>query len=285
MFSKGRLRHAVRVLAVAAVLTFIFPGTAGAAGPQPDSSNATTGAQPVGPGTKARDLGYTEAQLQAKLDELNASAAGESGKKPHGIVTMGVSTYPPADSLPGWKTLHQKTNSWCLPAVLESILWYKFGDKYIAGGTYAWQQKIDAIVQKQESKALPWINAQIRANGSLFYYILFVGLTSPTDLARATQYDVVYYKFPSYAAVSVASTAYAWHQNTVARHATLGVGYSGSGKYVSIADPFTSSECYPYCRLGVHPGYSASATYGCTYPDFLAASYFQSLSFPNPVWV
>ena len=269
----------MRALMAGVLLAVASTGVAYAADPTapPTPVSQTTGGSLVGihPGTDGKtpeQLGYTQAYADSKTQALYAQA-------PTGLGPLAVS-----GSLSGYPQYHQKTTHWCLAAVLQSVLKYKFSNGWIVPSITAKQQTIDGLIigsdgTEWESNALPWVNGEFASHNSSFRWITEYP-TSWSQMALLVEGDVSTYGFPTYVGVDVGSPYYVWHQNNHVHHATAAVGYSSSGAVAQIADPYTSPTWGPaYCNTGVsNPTWSATPDYGCIYSAWDMSKYYSAAS-------
>ncbi len=229
----------------------------------PNSGGLLIGITDDTQGMTPEQLGYTQAYVDWK--EAQAAALMAAIRSAGGMSATATSGY-----LNGYVQYHQKTNYWCLPAVMQTILRFKQGNTWITPSVLGKQTDIYNQIGTSESVALSWINARL----SGFQYL---AEDPKSDLPYFTSHvmaDVTSFVYPTYVAVEVANTNYVWSQSGPARHASAALGYSSSGAYVRIGDPFTSPDYSPYCATGAsNPGYSSAPNYGCVYGPWEMSKY------------
>ncbi len=172
-------------------------------------------------GKTPEQLGYT----QEYVDWKEAQAAGGQVGSPGTMAATATSGY-----LNGYVQYHQKKSSWCLAAMMQTILRFKQGNAWITPSVYSKQSEIYNQIGLYESAALPWINARL----SGFQYL---AIDPKPSLATFTSHiisDVSTFVYPTYVAAEVTHPDYIWHQAAAARHATAALGYGTSGALVRI---------------------------------------------------
>lgn len=277
MDSKRSVKRRVETSAVAAILAATLAGVSGAGSvlaADPSGDPASAGSPAVGitegtAGMSPEELGYTQADVEAKEAQEAEFLAG---------LWSSDSMMPAAASgyLTGWAEYHQKTNSWCLSAVLQSIMKFKIGTTWITPSVYSKQSDIHDEVALSEALALPWLNGELASGGVSFTYVAIDPKPSSTTFTSHIMTDVTSWTFPSYVAVDMAHPDYVWHQSSHGRHASAAVGYGTSGALVRISDPFTSPSYSPYCNLDAWPGYSSTPDLGCVYAAWDMSKYYNA---------
>lgn len=277
---------AIRILVGGLLAIVVATGSVCAAEPDggvtdPGTAPAVQGIETIGFVPAAdrlapAQLGYTAADVAAK----DAAAAGyaaaallaASGKTPLG--------YVPSGSLAGYVQYHQKTSHWCLAAVIQSILRYKFSAGWIQPSVLVKQTEIDAAISSGapeiDTLGLAYINTKFGAYGSPFRYVYKGRATSWNQLSGWIQMDVSSKAFPTYVSVNVSSSYYVWRQSSYAIHATAAIGYASYGAVARIGDPFTSPSTGPaYCNTNrTNPSYSSAPDIGCVYGAWDMQKYY-----------
>jgi hypothetical protein len=220
----------------------------------PNNGDLVVGISRGTAGMTPEQLGYTQAYVDWKEAQAAALMAA--------VHSAGAMSPATTGYLNGYVQYHQKTTSWCLAAVMQTILRFKQGSTWTTPSVLSKQTDIYNQIGTSESAALPWINAKL----SGFQY---VAIEPKPVLATFTSHivaDVTTFVYPTYVAVNVGNSNYVWYQDGTARHASAALGYSSSGAYVRIGDPFTSPDYSPGCTTGAHnPGYSSTPDIGCVY--------------------
>lgn len=270
------------LLAVIVATGSVCAAEPGTGTPGQDGVPATEAAGAVGVGSAIEgmtpgQLGYTSAIADAKAAAAEGYAAAallaSAGLTPGG-------PYPRSGSLAGYVQYHQKTTHWCLAAVIQSILRFKFGGGWISTSVYAKQREIDAAISsagvEYSNLGIQYINARLAAYQSGFRYVSMGRAATWNQMSGWVQMDVSLQAFPTYVSVEVSNPNYVWVQASKANHATAAVGYSEYGTLARIGDPFTSPSTGPaYCQVGkFSPAYSTAPDLGCIYPAYDMRKYY-----------
>ena len=264
---------AVRILVGVVVMGLVFPGVVSAADPRAGSGDPAGqrggGGVVMDAATRTpAQLGYTAADVAAKA-EIAARYRPPAGATASSVAPLG---YAASGTLAGYIQYHQKQSHWCLAAVLQSILRYKFGPTWVTPSVLARQTEIDTAISsgyyEYDSLGLAWINGRLAGYGSPFRYVYKGRAQNWNQLSGWIQMDVDLFRFPTYVSVDVSNPNYIWRQNASTNHATAAIGYSSYGSSAQIGDPFTSPSTGPaYCRVGqLNPSYSSTPDLGCVYP-------------------
>ena len=238
-----------------------------------------SGSGPAGNGVQVGDTpnllasgSYSAIQYDAKLAAVQSYAESRrsSGVAPASYVSSGIS---------GWSQVHQFTNTWCLSAFVQSAMGLHYSGYYWASDlttTTAKQTAIHGVIGIDEDAALTWINGQLEGVGSTWFYVKYTAPDAASFEANA-MYDIDR-QWPSFAKVHLTNKNYVWYQTSDAWHATGAVGYTNSGTYMSITDPFWSPNNSTGCVTGSSAGktYSSSGAWGCVYSGYSAAKYYLS---------
>lgn len=262
------MKRATLIVGIAMLLV-VSTGTALAA----DPTGTGIAINPNGP-RQPSELGYTakfaadkEAQFQGNIQAQSAGAAA-------------VSSFPVSGTLGGWTTYHEKTNYNCLPALGQSILHWDFGG-YVTPTVAAKQgdytQAVGTITRGMNTTksgtddytALAYINGQYSANGSSWRYVATNDSTSSAFTNRIWN-QIGNVGHPLYVRVDLTSLHYAWHQTTIAQHATAAIAYTSSATLTTIADPFThvsSGTC-------VATPYTATPDTSCNWVNYATSEYY-----------
>lgn len=293
----GGWHHSRRVRAIAGVLlagAVLLPAQASlalAANPV-DAGTAGIQVDPNGPRTPAQ-LGYTQAYADAKnaqfakaLQARMSTFASTGGIAPAaGPVPMTGSS----NSLAGFTEYHQKTQSWCLPATAQGILAWNFGTStYVGSGVAASQQAIANFMGNytDDAWAFAYINGQFNRwgtairHGSSFKYVPINDKASLSSFETRLTAETTYWVEPLYVRVDVSSKYYAWTQGLQAYHATISIGYEGSGSSADIGDPYTDPQHTSNCQAtpGHYPGYSSASDVGCIYHGYSSSYYWTAMT-------
>lgn len=195
-------------------------------------------------------MDWKEAQVAAFAASLGAA---------DGIDTAAASGY-----LNGYVQYHQKTDRWCLSAIVQTILRFKLGNAWITPSVLSKQTAIFNQIGEYESQALPYLNQQLAPTG--FQYTAVEPKPNLTTFRLNIATDMNTFVVPTYVAVNVGNQNHVWWQYTARRHASAALGFGTSTDFVRIGDPYTSPDYSPGCTLGAsNPGYSSTPNYGCVY--------------------
>ncbi len=254
--------HRSRSVAIigSALLAFTLSGPAIAANPNGSSDQLIGIADDLAGKTPAQ-LGYTDGDVAVKMVAVRQIEA----LRARGVVSPLTTT-----SLAGYVEYHQKTQSQCLAATVQSFLHYKFGSIWTSPSVASKQSTINSSTGTSESRALSYINAKLSAGGSTFHYVPWSKNTL-TTFKDAILIDIGNFAMPSETTVDVTSASYAWHQTKAANHATGVSAYYGGASVTSVNldDPYTSpSYGYGCAVINGYPGYQSGPDTGCVYVSF-----------------
>lgn len=259
-----------------------------AADPTGDSGTPGIQIDPNGPRTPAQ-LGYTKAYADAKNTQF---AQALKARMATFAATGGVAPMPATPALAAasggqiggsYSEYHEKQNTWCLPATAQSILAWKFGTSiYVGSSVLNSQTNIKGSIGNytDDYAAFSYINGQYARWGSGFRYVPVNDKASLSAFQTRITQETDYWNAPLYVRVNVTSHYYAWWQTKLAYHATVSVGYGGSGSSVLLGDPYTDAAHTNNCQpVAGYPGYSSTSDYGCIYyGGFPTSNYWMAMT-------
>jgi hypothetical protein len=314
----GRRGSVLRALACASIVAVITASTASAASPDAGYSDPTyTGTGIAGGGS--RDTGVSAAvvaQKKADLEKYSRNAltpnrpAKTGGAKTYLVTLATISpAYASSASLGWYPGFHQKTNYYCLVAMVQSMAfndldnWYNYmgtgtitgaQDKIYNGGytdpdgtaeTGIKATRAADLPGSYDTLAIAWMNKQF---SRYHYSFVYAGQTpaSQSVLSTSIHYDVSGYREPTYVRVDLSSNKYKWYSapdpvKGHKLHATAAVGYNDSASTINSYDPYASpsgSSCSAPSSTGNNKG--------CNWP-ILLSQYFNAMDRTvtwSPVW-
>lgn len=281
MIASGRRATALKVLTLVTAVAFALPAPVAAHDPQKSGQPAKGGPAAGGitqtaNGATPEELGYTsEYAAQKQADANRLVPIGKPGTKTPNVSAFGVQDAV-SGSLTGWRQYHQYTNYWCLSAMVQSILQFKYGAW--AGPDVATSKAIQKRIYDQigtyEDNAVAFLNNQFGLEGDWFRYVMVATPDVPTFIQHM-KYDIGFAKFPMYARAQVANKNYVWYQDNPGYHASAAVGFRSSGALVDISDPFFSPTSRAGCVTGHATwGYDPNQLYGCVYAGYSTSKYW-----------
>jgi hypothetical protein len=306
--------HRITSVALAALLGLAMAAPALARDPVDTNGYAGTGIAVVPLGDNSGN-GLTPAEVAGKVADYDLFLRGAKTRVVASKSVAGAE--PAAIAAAAGNTLdlvvmpyvgyHQKTNYYCLVAVVQSIAARDLGTSYEKMGTTSIRGGQDKIygtnlsngirayypddiskghVGASDPKGLAWINTQFKNKGYGFSY-LGNRPTSVSDFMGRLTYDNYFSDEMTYVRVDLTVGYRGWKQAKNAdgshpEHATMAAGYDNGAKTVASFDPFSwsaSGKC--------QTGYSSSPDRGCKW-TITQSSYYTSMdkyvTSELPVW-
>lgn len=235
----------------------------------------------------AEELGYTN-EYAASKDAAFQKWAAANAAQANGSLSDGVGPMlPSAISLSGWVAYHQKYSSWCMDAVLESMLHQSLGG-WNTPSVLSVQTTIASAVGTHggdnpgtdDYTALAWVNGVYRPSG---WFYLAVKDASLSAFQNRLTYEVSTLLHALYVRVDLASNKFMWYQapdqyGNHPLHATAAQGYSYAGADARVNDPFTAKNSNGTCSYAWDYGAADIAcVWGITGPLFTTSNYYLSM--------
>lgn len=259
----------------------------------------------VGVDSKQSQLAAIEAGVRVSIAPGKKTGAGANATQASQAMTAAatcVGTYPCIYAVP-FAGFHQKTNYYCLVALVQSVAYQDLEYTYVYMGTGSVagaQNKIYPLIGGSgtkgaiDSRALTWINQQFAAYSYGFHYLA----TLPANAAgfmNMVRWELNVPFEANHVRIDLTSYKYAWGQKansdgTHPVHATAATGYNDSTGKVTSYDPFAYSagEKGGPGSTCTSSSYSSTADWGCNW-TILQGNYYLAMdktgtSANYPMW-